>query len=52
MDTIMRLLADPAEAFAQYGWYLVGAAVVYLASNEASWLTGQTIGLNGGATTS
>ena len=25
----MRLLADPAEAFAQYGWYLVGAAVVY-----------------------
>ena len=29
MDTIMRLLADPAEAFAQYGWYLVGAAVVY-----------------------
>ena len=25
----MRLLADPAEAFAQYGWYLVGAAVLY-----------------------
>ncbi len=25
----MRFLADPAEAFAQYGWYLVGAAVVY-----------------------
>ena len=25
----MRVLADPAEAFAQYGWYLVGAAVVY-----------------------
>ena len=29
MDAAMRLLADPAEAFAQYGWYLVGAAVVY-----------------------
>ncbi len=28
----------------------VGAAVVFLASDEASWLTGQTLDLNGGST--
>jgi NAD(P)-dependent dehydrogenase (short-subunit alcohol dehydrogenase family) len=30
----------------------VGAAVAFLASNEASWITGQTLGVNGGSVTS
>lgn len=30
----------------------VGAACVFLASNEASWITGQTIAVNGGSVTS
>jgi NAD(P)-dependent dehydrogenase (short-subunit alcohol dehydrogenase family) len=30
----------------------VGAAVAFLASDEAAWITGQTLGVNGGSVTS
>ena len=30
----------------------IGYAVTFLASHEAAWITGQTIAVNGGSTTS
>jgi 3-oxoacyl-[acyl-carrier protein] reductase len=37
-----KRLGEPAD---------VGALCVYLASDESSWMTGQTLGLNGGSWT-
>jgi NAD(P)-dependent dehydrogenase (short-subunit alcohol dehydrogenase family) len=42
-------VADPDISSAPSGcWSDIGAACVYLASDEAGWLTGQTFGSNGG----